>query len=89
MRKIYEDERVKISSTGKDYDFIATIENKTDEAVAIVPDIGGLFEEIFIEPNDWVGLLADEDGRNTLNALKKGRFLACPKKLYEEEFCNG
>ena len=89
MRKVYEDERIKVSLTGRDYDLIATVENKTDEAVAVVPDIGGLFEVIFVDPLDWVGLLANDEDRNTMKALKNGRFFVCPKKVYEEEFCNG
>ena len=69
---VYEDDKIKVTETGKDYDFIATIENKTSQTVYIVPEN---LEEFYILPVDWVGLLADEEGRTTLEAIRKNRFI--------------
>ena len=33
---IYEDDEITIETTGKDYDFIATVENKTNNTINIV-----------------------------------------------------
>lgn len=69
---VYEDDKIKVTETGKDYDFIATIENKTSQTVYIVPEN---LEEFYILPIDWVGLLADEEGRATLEAIRKNKFI--------------
>ena len=68
---VYEDDKIKVTKTGKDYDFIATIENKTSQTIYIVPEN---LEEFYILPVDWVGLLADDEGRTTLEAIRKNRF---------------
>lgn len=54
----YEDERIKISETGRDYDFVAKIENKTDETITIYVD--GDYEVAKIDAGDWVGLFNNE-----------------------------
>lgn len=78
MKIIYEDEEIVVRETGRDFDFIATVENKTDEIIAILPDDNSddetLFEAFDIQPLDWVGLLADEEGRSTLRAIKENKF---------------
>ena len=68
MKIIYEDKYIKVSLTNKRYDFIATIENKRDYQICIV--VNG--EEICIESNGWVGILADNNGRELLDNLQKG-----------------
>ena len=79
MKIIYEDKNIVVRETGRDFDFIATVENKTDEIIAILPDDNSddetLFEAFDIQPLDWVGLLADEEGRSTLRAIKENKFL--------------
>ncbi len=55
---IYEDDMIKITETGRDYDFVATIENKTDEEIIVIVD--GDYEFARIEPDDWVGLTNTE-----------------------------
>ena len=36
MKKtIYENKQIKVTTTGQDYDFIATIENKTNDKIII------------------------------------------------------
>jgi hypothetical protein len=74
MRKIYEDEKIVIKETGQDYDFIATVENKTGEDVTFcandVVAADGSFYQFVIPANDWLGILADEEGRAQLKAIK-------------------
>jgi uncharacterized protein (TIGR02145 family) len=55
---VYEDDMIKITETGRDYDFVATIENKTDEEIIVIVD--GDYEFARIEPDDWVGLTNTE-----------------------------
>lgn len=78
MKIIYEDDEIVVKETGNETDFIATIENKSDEIIAILPDDNNddetIFEAFDIYPYDWVGILADEEGRNTLRAIEQGKF---------------
>lgn len=63
MKTIFENEFIRVESTGKDYDFIATIENKTDKNIRLrynPMDFDVIYDTIDIEPNDWVGLLTDK-----------------------------
>lgn len=55
---VYEDNSIKVSETGRDYDFVAIIENKTDEEIVVIVD--GDHEFARIEPGDWVGLTNSE-----------------------------
>ena len=75
MRKIYEDEKIVIKETGQDYDFIATVENKTGEDVTFYANdvvAAGSDYQFVISAYDWVGILADEEGRAQLKAIKGG-----------------
>lgn len=75
MKKIYEDSEIRISATGHDYDFICTVENNTERAIMIVFE--GEYEyleNIIIPPKDWIGILADENGRDTVKAFEKECF---------------
>lgn len=78
MKIIYEDEEIVVKQSENDFDFIATIENKTEEIVAIIADDEldeeTCFEAFDIAPFDWVGILADEEGRRTLRAIRLGKF---------------
>ena len=78
MKIIYEDEEIVVKQSEKDFDFIATIENKTEEIVAIIADDESDeesgFEAFDIMPYDWVGILADEEGRKFLKAIRLGKF---------------
>lgn len=76
MKIIFENELIRVESTGKDYDFIATIENKTDKKVRVYykdVDIPDIYDIIDVEPNDWVGLLADEEGRGWVRTFELGQ----------------
>lgn len=77
MTTIFENDFIKVSTTDKDYDFINVIENKTNKQISIHYDKPGYndnYDPILIAPNDWVGLLADEKGRDWLNAIKNNQF---------------
>ena len=76
MKTIFENEFIRVESTGKDYDFIATIENKTDKNIRLrynPMDFDVIYDTIDIEPNDWVGLLADKEGYDLVRKLELGQ----------------
>lgn len=68
---LYEDKNIILKSTGRDYDFIATIENKLDKSIRITFENE---DEIGMSANNWVGLLADDDGRETVDNIINRRF---------------
>lgn len=72
---MYENESIKVQTTGHDYDFIATVENKTSKSVMIVFDNESEYlPECYVKANNWVGILANDEGYETLEALTNGRF---------------
>ena len=76
---------ISINRTGLDYDFIATVENNTNETVEIVFNDKEL-EPITINRGGWIGILADENGRMKLRELEAGLFeidLPDDKMLYD------
>lgn len=73
---IFENEFIKVNTTGKDYDFIAVIENKKNEQICVHYDEPGYndnYDSILIAPNDWVGLLANEEDRDWVEAFKNNQ----------------
>ena len=74
MKTVFENEVIKVSRTGRDYDFIAVVENKTDKKVKIIFNHDDV-EDFSIGANDWVGLLADYDGYVSLEELETERFI--------------
>mgnify|MGYP003458705879 CR=1 FL=1 len=76
MTTIFENDLIKVSATGRDYDFIAIIDNKTDGQICIHYDKPGYndnYDPILVAPNDWVGLLADEEGKDWLKAIENNQ----------------
>ena len=76
MKTIFENELIRVESTGRGYDFIATIENKTDKNIRLrynPMDFDVIYDTIDIEPNDWVGLLADKEGRDLVRTFELGQ----------------
>ena len=76
MTTIFENDLIKVSATGHDYDFIAIIDNKTDGQICIHYDKPGYndnYDPILVAPNDWVGLLADEEGRDWIKAIENNQ----------------
>lgn len=73
---IFENDFIKVSTTGRDYDFIAIIDNKTDGQICIHYDKPGYndnYDPILVAPNDWVGLLANDEGRDWVKAIKNNQ----------------
>ena len=73
---IFENEFIKVSTTDKDYDFIAVIENKTNEQICVhynEPGYNDNYDPILIAPNDWVGLFANEKGRDWMKAFENNQ----------------
>lgn len=68
---IFENDFIKVSTTGNDYDFIAVVENKTNEQVCVHYDKPGYNDNY--DPNGWVGLLADEEGRDWVKAIERNQ----------------
>lgn len=76
MTTIFENDLIKVSTTGRDYDFIAIIDNKTDGQICIHYDKPGYndnYDPILIAPNDWAGLLADDEGRDWVKAIENNQ----------------
>ena len=76
MTTIFENDLIKVSTTGRDYDFIAIIDNKTDGQICIHYDKPGYndnYDPILVAPNDWFGLLADDEGRDWLKAIENNQ----------------
>lgn len=76
MTTIFENDLIKVSTTGHDYDFIAIIDNKTDGQICIHYDEPGYndnYDPILIAPNDWAGLLADEEGKDWVKAIENNQ----------------
>ena len=76
MATIFENDLIKVSTTGRDYDFIAIIDNKTDGQICIhydEPSYNNNYDPILVAPNDWFGLLADEKGRDWVKAIENNQ----------------
>lgn len=76
MTVIFENDFIKVSTTGHDYDFIAVVENKTDKQICVHYDEPGYndnYDPILIAPNDWIGLLADDEGRDWVKAIENNQ----------------
>ena len=73
---IFENDFIKVSTTDRDYDFIAVIENKTNQEICVHYDEPGYndnYNPILVAPNDWIGLLADDEGRDWLKAIENNQ----------------
>lgn len=73
MTTIFENDFIKVSTTGQDYDFIAVIKNKTDKQICVHYDKPGYnnnYDSILIASNDWIGLLSNEEGSDWVKAIK-------------------
>ena len=76
MTTIFENDFIKVSTTDRDYDFIAVIENKTNQKICVHYDEPGYndnYDPILIQPNSWVGLLADDEGCDWIEAIKSNQ----------------
>lgn len=67
---------LELRETGHDYDFIATVENPTGKVMKIfVDDLEGWYSEpLKVEPYNWIGFLADDEGKFMVESIKNGDF---------------
>lgn len=77
MKRILATPDFTVKKTGRNYDFIAVIGNNGPQPVKIrfTGDYADL-PEIEIPGNDWIGILADEEGAATLEALEADAWTA-------------
>ena len=71
---IFENDFIKVNTTVKDSDFIAVIENKTNNKICVHYDEPGYndnYDPILIQPNSWVGVENNDEGRDWIKAIKK------------------
>lgn len=71
---LYEDDDIKVATTGHFYDFIATVSNFGTKCTLIFTGDAEYVEDFTVDGNDWRGLLADETGWDTLEAIVNGDF---------------
>ena len=96
---IFENDLIKVNTTGRDHGFIAIIDNKTDGQICIHYDKPGYndnYDPILVAPNDWFGLLAGEEGRDWIKAIENNQIYVVTdddegdnkmtKTIYEENF---
>ena len=86
-RLVYNDENIIVRTTGHDYDFIAVVEAKIDDDVAIRlwhPTLGEL-APLYIE-DEWIGIIADEQGYAELEAFEHGKVDSIPQNIQERGF---
>lgn len=73
---IFENDFIKVSATIKDSDYIAVIENKMNEKICVHYDEPGYndnYDPILIQPNSWVGIENDDEGRDWIEAIKRNQ----------------
>lgn len=71
MKIIYENDYIIVKSTDNNTDFIATIENKTNNYITLsyFDEDGNNIDQIDFEPKIWVWLLAGEDSELILKSI--------------------
>lgn len=70
---IFENDFIKVNTTIKDSDFIAVIENKTNNKICVHYDEPGYndhYDPILIQPNSWVGVENNDEGRDWIKAIE-------------------
>ena len=73
MKTVFENDLIKISRTGKEYDFVGTIENKSDREIRLIFENEEI-ESFSIKSDDWIGILADDEGYSVLEEIEAERF---------------
>lgn len=70
---IFENNFIKVCTTDRDSDFIAVIENKTNQKICVHYDAPGYndnYDPILIQPNSWVGVENDDEGCDWIETIK-------------------
>lgn len=73
---IFENDFIKVSTTDRDSDFIAVIENKTNNKICVHYDAPGYNDNcdpILIRSNSWIFIENDEEGRDWVEAIKNNQ----------------
>lgn len=82
---IYDKNGIVVKKTGRNYDFIATIENNTDDVFRVNtydPSCDDVDEcNVVVNPHDWVGILADDAGYDIVEYFEKLGGVVASKKL--------
>lgn len=78
---VFENERYAVEETGRDYDFVASIRNKTGNNITLVMDAhiaeeNGIENFIRIPADDWIGLVNWQYEGNYKQALEQGNYKA-------------
>lgn len=76
MEKIFENDFIKVNTTVKDSDFIAVIENKTNNKICVHYDEPGYndnYDPILIRSNSWVGVENNDEGRDWVRAIENNQ----------------
>ena len=83
MKEIFRDEYITLTSTERDFDFIAIIENNSEELIRFETNGEDLF---CIEPKKHIGLLANEEERAIFENLKQRNYYRhiCEKSISYE-----
>jgi len=85
---VFENDAVRVTITGNDYDFIGSVENKTDEPIAITPsspaaDDDKMFTPFIVPANDWIGIMSDDDGKAIMKAASEKEIVVCGRDELE------
>ncbi len=74
MTAIFENDFIKVE---RGIDFLCKIRNKTNKQICVhynEPNFNDNYDPILIKPNDWVGVRADDEGRDWEKAFKRNWF---------------
>lgn len=72
---LFENDVIRVSSgLGKEHDFMAVIENKTDKDMGIIFDDEVNALNFSIDSNGWIGLLVNDKDCLRLEKIKVGQF---------------
>lgn len=82
---IYSKDGIVVKKTGRDYDFIATIQNNTDDIFYLNtydPSCDDADEcNVVVDPHDWIGIRADDEGYDIVEYFENLGGVTASKKL--------
>ena len=83
MTTIFENDLIKVSTTGEDHDFVAVIENRTNNKICVhynKPGYNDNYDPISIRSNSWVGVKNNDEGRDWVRAIENNQIYV----IYDE-----
>lgn len=87
---IFENDFIKVSTTDRDYNFIAVIENKTDKKICVYydkPGFNDIYKPTLIQPNSWVGIEANDEGYDWMEAIENNQIYVATDNNDEIRYC--